>query len=38
MQYMIIVDHDRINNVPVIANERREQHEDQNIRRENTVC
>jgi hypothetical protein len=37
MQYMIIIDHDRINNVPMIVNRKREHDEDQKLRRENTV-
>jgi predicted Fe-Mo cluster-binding NifX family protein len=36
-QYVIIVDHDRINNVPMIANRKSEQHEDQKLRRENST-
>jgi len=36
-QYVIIVDQDRIKNVPMIANRKREKHEYQNLRRENAV-
>jgi hypothetical protein len=32
-QYAIIIDHDRINNVPMIENMKSEQHEDQKLRR-----
>jgi hypothetical protein len=36
-KYVIIIDHDRINNVPMIVNRKSEQHEYQKIRRENVV-
>jgi hypothetical protein len=36
-KYVIIIDHDRINNVPMVVNRKREQHEDQKLRRENVV-